>query len=482
MFPSTSFFPHFFVRGCRASFKALALDTSCLNQLAVLFGKSIGLDLDAKTPENPKPRKRIFPTSVVFWAFLSQVLSPECSCREALRKVAALLKWKQNRVIDPETSGYCQARTRLPLSLLQEVGERAKSALERMTPMAGLWLGRVVKIIDGSTITTPDTQANQRRWPQPSSQKKGCGFPMIRLVGLFSLASGALLKMVADTYLTSENNLFRRLLQALEEGDVVLADRNFCSYSNLTALMARKVDTVMRMHQSRSPDFRKGKRLGKNQRLVTWKKPPRKPCLLSQEEFAALPAQITLRMLRLHIQAPGIRTRTLVLVCTLLDAKAYPPSALAELYRRRWGVELSFREIKITLKMDVLRCLSPAMIEKELAMHWIAYNFLRTLMLEASICYHVPLDRISFKGTADTLRQWIPVIAAVGIKRRSTFIATMLEAIASDQVPLRPNRREPRAVKRRPKAFQVLSKPRHYMRELPHRNHFYKKSAKTRSA
>jgi hypothetical protein len=171
-------------------------------------------------------------------------------------------------------------------------------------------------------------------------------------------------------------------------------------------------------------------------------------------------------------------------VSTLLDSKLYPCQALAELYRRRWAIELFFRDIKTTMNMEILRCQSPAMIEKELAMHIIAYNLLRTLMLEASICYHVPLDRISFKGTVDTLRQWSPIIASLQSKpkRQSSLIAAMLWVIASDQVPLRPNRREPRAVKRRPKPFQLLNKPRHKMKDTPHSNKFYAKQAKKRRA
>jgi len=240
----------------------------------------------------------------------------------------------------------------------------------------------------------------------------------------------------------------------------------------------------MRMHQSRPADFRKGKALGKNHRLICWQKPTKKPRAMRQEQFDLLPAQITLRMLRLHISAPGFRTRTIVLVTTLLDTKLYPPEALFELYRRRWAIELFLRDIKTTMKMDVLRCKSPAMVQRELAMHCIAYNLIRTLMLEASICYHVALDRISFKGTVDTLRQWAPVIARLQAKakRRSALINALLLVIATDPVPLRPNRREPRAVKRRPKPFQLLNKLRHRMKDTPHRDKFYTRRPKKNRA
>jgi hypothetical protein len=484
MFNPTPFFPDFSLPRRRTRSVLQDAAAASLDQLSDLFNKSIGPELYAKTSAGPKSRQRIFTLPIIFWAFLSQILSPKSSCRQALRKVCALFELKHHRHIDPDTSAYCQARLRLPLALLDKIGLRVAALLQKMTPDSNLWCQRVVKVVDGTTLSMPDTPANQESWPQPSSQKEGCGFPLMRLVGLFCLSSGALLKTATDSFFSNENNLLGELFEFLDRGDVLLADRNFCSYGNLATLLAKGIDAVMRMHQSRPADFRKGKALGKNHRLITWLKPRKKPGAMSQQQFDSLPEQINLRMLRLHISAPGFRTRTIVLVSTLLDSKLYPCQALAELYRRRWAIELFFRDIKTTMNMEILRCQSPAMIEKELAMHIIAYNLLRTLMLEASICYHVPLDRISFKGTVDTLRQWSPIIASLQSKpkRQSSLIAAMLWVIASDQVPLRPNRREPRAVKRRPKPFQLLNKPRHKMKDTPHSNKFYPKQAKKRRA
>lgn len=477
---STPFFPKFSTAVRPLPGKLQELGGASLSHLAALFQQRVGPHLLAQARSGPNSRERIFSVPVTFWAFLSQILSPNSSCREAVRKVGALLHLEHSRQMDQDTSAYCQARLRLPLELLKTIGLRIANGLENMSSLAGLWQGRVVKIADGTTLSMPDTGANQKRWPQPNSQKAGCGFPMIRLVGLFSLASGGLLQTLTDTFFSNENKLFERLFKFLDPGDVVLTDRNFCSYGNISALLNKKVDVVMRMHQSRPADFRKGKALGKNHRLIRWQKPIKKPRAMSQEQFDLLPAQITLRMLRLHISAPGFRTRNLVLVTTLLDTKLYPPESLTELYRRRWEIELFFRDIKTTMKMEVLRCKSPTMIERELAMHWIAYNLIRTLMLEASLCYHVALHRLSFKGTVDTLRQWAPVIAATKAKskRRSALINALLWVIATDQIPLRPNRREPRAVKRRPKPFQLLNQPRHRLKDTPHRNKFYTRRAK----
>jgi len=484
MFNPTPFFPNFSIP--RRSTRSVLQDaaTASLDQLSNLFDKHIGPELYAKASAGPHSRERIFTLPIIFWAFLSQILSPKSSCREALRKICALFELRHHRQIDPDTSAYGQARLRLPVALLYKIALRVAVALQRMSPGSNLWCQRVVKVVDGTTLSMPDTLANQKRWPQPSSQKKGCGFPLMRLVGLFCLSSGALLQTATASFFSNENNLVHRLFAFLERGDVLLADRNFCSYGNLAALLAKGVDAVMRMHQSRPADFRKGKALGKNHRLITWLKPVKKPRAMSQQDFDALPSQINLRMLRLHISAPGFRTRTIVLVSTLLEPKLYPCEALAELYRRRWAIELFFRDIKTTMNMEFLRCQSPVMIEKELAMHIIAYNLVRTLMLEASICYQVPLDRISFKGTVDTLRQWSPIIASLQAKpkRQSSLIAAMLRVIALDQVPLRPNRREPRAVKRRPKAFQLLNKPRYQMKDTPHRDKSYIRKAKKRCA
>jgi len=230
---STPFFPQFKPAVLPVRAKVQELATASLDHLAALFQDRIGPHLLAPASRGPNSRQRIFSTAVTFWAFLSQILSPNSSCREAVRRVAALWHFVHNRQIDSDTGAYCQARVRLPLALLDKVGRRVANALENMTPMANLWLGRVVKVVDGSTLSMPDTAANQKRWPQPNSQKEGCGFPMIRLVGLFSLASGALLQTVTDSFFSNENNLFARLLKFLDAGDVLLADRNFCSYGNL---------------------------------------------------------------------------------------------------------------------------------------------------------------------------------------------------------------------------------------------------------
>ncbi len=332
-------------------------------------------------------------------------------------------------------------------------------------------------------ISMPDTEANQNVWPQSTSQKPGLGFPLMKLVGLFSLSSGALLDHAVGNLQVHENQLFRKMENRFERGDVVLADRGFCSYTALASLCERGVDSVMRMHSARKVDFRKGRRLGNDDRIVRWKKPHpyQRPQGYNKEEFDALAETLEVRIIRLQVAASGFRTKTVTLVTTLLDALIYPADAIRELYGKRWTVELHFHQIKTIMALDVLRCKSPEMIERELLIHLIAYNMVRVLMQRSAHLHRVSLTRISFKGTLDTARHFANVIhaAAHTPRHQQKLIDQMLSIIASDLVPERLTRSEPRAKKRRPKNYQLLTKSRHLMGHLPHRNRPGKSNPKT---
>jgi hypothetical protein len=372
-----------------------------------------------------------------------------------------------------DTSAYCQARGRLDETVLQQIGSDVAEQLQRQVTNRQLWLGRRVKIVDGTGLSMPDTAANQRQWPQSSGQQPGCGFPLLKVVGLFCLHSGALLQLVHDDIHHHEIMLARRLWPWLEAGEILLADRGFCSFLDIAQLLGRGVDCLMRLHQGRGkPDFRRGRRLGKNDRLVVWRKPPQRLPHWSKEDYDRLPATLPLRLVRFEITVPGFRSQQVVLTTTLLDPKLYPTHELEKLYFRRWNVELHFRQIKTMLGMDVLRCLTPSMVLKELAMHRIAYNLIRAVMQRAALTYDVDLERISFKGSLDSLHHFADAIYATHRKPRKQALLfdALLRTIASDLVPLRPNRCEPRARKRRPKNYQFLTKPRHQMRTAPHRN------------
>lgn len=440
-----------------------AMQQACLCQLAKLCRPWIPTKLLRPAEAGTNSRRRHYPADLTFWAFLSQVMSPGSPCRETVRKVQAWYASRHRPIPDSGTSAYCQARARLPEETLQSIYQHTATELQRRTPSDQLWCNREVKVVDGTGVSMPDTPENQRVWPQSGNQRRGCGFPVAKLVGCFSLASGALLGWVEGTLRIHESRLFQKLFSLFCEGDIVLVDRGFCSFGAIADLLARGVDSVMRQHQARPIDWRKGKRLGKKDRLVTWEKPRQKPKGLTKRQWSKLPRTLTLRLLHIQVTVPGFRPESIVVVTTLTDPVAYPAEQLAELYLRRWSVELFFRDIKITLGLDVLRCQTPAMVRKEIIFHAIVYNLIRALMQQAACLYRVDLSRISFKGTVDTLRQWSDTFSAIHTKPReqSRLFNLLLMIIADDLVPYRPHRSEPRVRKRRPKNYRLMTRPRH---------------------
>ena len=438
--------------------------------LAGVIGRLIPKDGMIRLRTGTK-RRRVFTPVVTFWNFLAQTLSPGQACRETVQRVQAARGRRRQSAISSATGAYCRARHKLPIPLLASLWPSMASALDTRTPTTRLWLGLRVAVLDGSTLSMPDTPENQAEWPQPSTQKPGCGFPVMKLLAVFSLASGALHSIAIGSLHNAEHALLQTpsVETALAQFDVALGDRIFGSFVTFWRLMVAGRHGVFRMHQGRKIDWRKGKRIGPNDRVMTWIKPLKH----SWTGPNPLPESITVRVLRLTIAAPGFRTRMVVLVTDLLDPIRYPAHALAELYLARWRVELFLRDIKITLGMDILRCLTPSMILRELHMHLIAYNAIRSLMADAADWAPTSLDRISFKGTCDAIRQWAPDLAATalaGPSRYAKLLCLFFRTLAGNRVPWRPERSEPRAVKRRPKNYHLLTKSRHLMRNLPHRN------------
>jgi hypothetical protein len=417
-------------------------------------------------------RERLFSPTRVFWLFLSQMLSPDGSCREALQKFLAWLALAEGKKASPNTAAYCKARARLPLQAIQRAQDEVARTIQQSPLAQGRWRERHVKVVDGSGLSMPDTPENQAKYPQSKKRKPGCGFPEMRIVALFSLATGVLLHCVQASRYISERALFRQLWAYLESGDVVLADRGFCGFAEFFFLRQRGVDSVMRLHQRRSVGVRLVKQLGPGDALVLWTK--MKPCPkgFTPEQWAAVPDTLQVRHITFTVDIPGFRSQRITIATTLTNRRKFPPTAFAELYRRRWRIEIYLRDIKISLGMDVLRCLTPEMIEKELAMHFIAYNLIRATMLQAAHAAQRELDRISFKGTCQTLREWATVLAIARPRQRDSLRSAMLSAIARAPIPARPNRTEPRAKKRRPKNYQRLNKPRHEFKEIHHRSRY----------
>ena len=422
--------------------------------LAALFGCYFaGLLVPAS--KGAGSRRRDLPRVAVFWAFLGQVLRRGASCRWALTRLQADAASRGRQPPGDSTGAYCQARTSLPLPWLQALFAALSRWFEPRTP--GMWRGRTVRLIDGTGFSMPDTNKNRRRWPYAGGQKPGCGFPTGKLVGLFCLHTGRLLTFVEDGWKTHDLSLARRLLHCLHAGEVLVADRAYCGWLLLAQLMGGKVDFVIRLHQARLVRSRRYRSWRE-----TWKKPQRPPGQ-SRRAWENQPEELTVRLVRFRVHVRGFRTQRVMVVTSLLDETAFPDSAIAELYARRWQVELHYRQLKTNLTLDVLRGLSPRIIERELWMHAIAYNLVRALLVETALAHGVPVERLSFKGALDALQAWAER-ALSSRRNRSHARRTLLARLANDLVPLRPDRSEPRARKRRPKDHQLLNRPRHLMR------------------
>jgi hypothetical protein len=470
----TPYFPAFRARLAPLGRRAQQLRQQSLGHLELLLNPLLPPGLLSQADEGPNSRERIYSLRRTFFGFLYQVLNPQCACRQIVRQVQALFVLHNQGRVDEETSAYCQARKRLPLEVLQRLRVAAAAAGQKTAP---LWQGLQPKIIDGTTVSLPDTLKNQRAYPQSGTQKPGCGFPLMKLVGVFSLSTGVLLDYAKGNKHQSELRLFKGLLDQFKAGDLAIGDRGFCSYVLIGLLNGLGVPSLFRLHRSRPCDLRTGKRLGKNDRLLTWRKTSQRPPWLPQAWWKKIQDQLTVRVIRFNLWRPGYRTASVTLVTTLSDPHTYPAQDVAQLYARRWNIELWFRDIKTSMGMEVLRCKSPHMLHKELEMFFIAYNLIRCLMVQASASNDVALDRMSFKGTVDSVRQFSLAIAqARSKKKQNQLIIELLDVIARDQVPERPDRLEPRAVKRRPKPFHRLNRPRHLMKETPHRNNYRKRS------
>jgi len=388
---------------------------------------------DARRAEGVHFRDRLFSPLVTLWLFLSQVLSKDHSC---LTAVARFLAYRCRRGLAPcsaRTGSYCKARKRLPEGLLARLVRQTGRDLHGQAPPAWRWHGRAVKVVDGSSASMPDTPANQEAYPQPPGQKPGLGFPVARLVVVLSLACGAALDLAMGRSRgkqTGENALFRGLHACLDPGDVPLADRYCCSYFEIALLQQRRVDTVMRAHQCRHVDFRRGRRLGRDDHVVVWTKPQR-PEWMDAATYAALPETWTVREVRVRVVTPGFRTRRLVVATTLLDPVAVPRGELATLYRARWQAERDLRAIKQAPQMDVLRCKTPELVRKEVWAHLLVYNLIRATMAQAALQHHVLPRLLSFEGARQTLEAFRGVLLHATAEALPAVVQRLLAATAS---------------------------------------------------
>jgi hypothetical protein len=416
-------------------------------------------------------RDRIYTPMVTLWAFLSQsVASTASSCENAVSRVLADRVACRKSACSTDTNSYCQARARLPARVLVELTQETGQTLHQQAAEEWLWKGRRVHIVDGSTATMPDTPENQKEYPQSRGQKPGLGFPIVRMVVLLSLSVGAVLDCAVGPCrgkCTGEQSLFRRLWKTLKPGEIVLADRLFDAYRDIALLRKRGVDSLFGKKQSRSVDFRCGRRLAPNDHIVTWKRPQYdKNRFESKRVWKSLPKEMEIREVRVTVRRKGCRTRSVVIVTTLLDATVYSSDDLTNLFAERWHCELDLRSIKQSLGMHHLRCKTPEMIRKELWAHLLAYNLIRVRMAQAAAVSGVLPRRFSFTAAKNHLHNFtVHLQAAATVQEYQRLETEMLKAIAQCQVGNRPGRKEPRALKRRVQKYSYLTKPRNEARK-----------------
>lgn len=409
----------------------------------------------------PEHRERLFPPTETLSMFLAQALSADRSCQRAVNDVAVKRLTGGLSVCSTHTGAYCRARQRLPIEMVSTLAQFTGRAIAEHIPESWRWHGRPVRLVDGATVTMPDTLANQTVYPQPGSQKPGLGFPLCRLVGMICLSSGALLNAAMGHHQgkgCDEQALLRSILGSLESGDILLGDAYYATYFLLCTLQERGVDAVFEQQgaRRRNTDFRRGKRLGKRDHLIELAKPKIKPTWMSQTDYDQASDTITVR----EIAAGGK-----ILVTTLLCPKQTAKAELKDLYRSRWNVELDLRNIKTTLGMEILSCKTPDMALKEIWVYLLAYNLIRLLMAQAALLADILPRQISFKHT---IQLWISCNQYGTLDDNQ--LSGLFSLIAQQQVGNRPYRIEPRAVKRRPKPFPLLTKPRSEAREEIRKN------------
>jgi len=403
-------------------------------------------------------RERLYGPLTTVVLFIEQVLGADHSCQSVVAQGLSARVALGQTPCSLNTGPYCKARQRLAVGLVERLARQIGTRLLAAQSAPWLWRGRNVKLVDGTTVSMPDTPRNQNVFPQPRGQKPGLGFPIARLVGIVSLSCGAVLEWAVgpcEGKKTGETAMLWGLMDKLCRGDVIIADRCFAGYFGIARLRQRGVDVLIRQHQRRQTDFRRGRRLGKRDHVVTWARPQR-PSWMDQATYATMPELLVMRELRVA---------DLTLVTTLLDAEEISKLELVDLYGQRWQIELDFRSIKTVMQMEILRCKSPEMIHKEIAVHLLAYNLVRTVMAQAACVTNAFPRQLSFKATLQVLNAFEENLRFCPHARLTSRHGIVLASIGQVTLLDRPNRVEPRAVKRRPKPRKLMTEPRRVLRK-----------------
>ena len=431
-------------------------------QLSTCFTHFIPAQTLQPHSSGAQSRRRLFSKENTFWGFFAQILNADGGCTEVVRKFHAFAASQSMALPSSSSSAYCQARMKFEESDLESIlAHTSEQLAQRDTD--DLFQGRRVVVVDGTGVSMPDTPENQQEWPQTRAQKPGCGFPQAYICACFNLQTGSLLSYELGDKKSHELRMLRKQWNTFIPGDIFPGDKGFCSYYDVFKLVDKGVDSVITLARRTPVTSQEAEQvLGENDLLIYWPKPKwTNRASYSEDEWLAMPEKLALRQIKVEVNEPGFRTQSFYIVTTLTDSSIYSTKAIAGLYFQRWDVELFFRDIKTTMGMDILRCKSPSMIRKEL------------LMLQAADKADIPVRMISFKASIQALRQWEPLLKSkMNAQEQARLLSLLCDSIAVSVIHARPGRREPRCVKRRPKNFQRMTKPRHEMHEVPHRSKY----------
>lgn len=453
--------------GSRTSQAVQRVRAYTLGQLENAFDQWLPEDLFPKAAQKANSRDRHYTRWRTFWCSLWQNLNPEASCREVVRQLQALFHLEGGPKISEEDGAYCRARARLPLAQFPKALAATAKCADQLVPATNFLKARPIKLVDGSALTLlADNHKNRASYPPIQCQANQPSFPMMRFVVLFSLLSGTILAVTQGSLAVSELSLLAQLASHLAKGDIVIGDRGFGCYPVIALLQQSwGVDFIGRTTR-RIDARRRRQRLGRNDWLIQWKKGLTPSPWMSSAQWQGLPDLLTLRAIKGSLYQKGFRVRQVTIITTLLDPQAYPAQEILMAYLRRWHLEMCLDDIKTTLRLESLRSRSPEMAQKELYMRLIAHNLVRCTMAQAATDHGVPLERISFKGTLDALRQFSQAMAQAKSKnKREHLWIELLRTLAADLIPKRPGRREPRAIKRKKNRYPRLNGPRHKFRD-----------------
>jgi putative transposase len=412
----------------------------------------------------------IYSTAVMVWSFLGQILrdGKGASCQAAVARVVSFGQQQGTAIPTADTGDYCKARAKISEAALRELSREIASEVEEQAEASWLWKGKHPKLIDGFTFTMPDTLKNQAEYPQQKAQKPGVGQPIARAVAILSLATACVMDVAIGPYSgkeTGESALLRSMLKSLCKEDIAVLDRYYCSFMMIALSLSQGTHVCARRHHKRHTDFRRGKRLGKNDHIIVWTRPLR-PKWMDKETYAQIPERLELREIRYNIVIPGRRTKSIDVITTLTDPAEYTKEEIAELYGFRWNSELDIRSIKESLNLGHVRCKSPEMVRRELWTTLLGYNLIRTTAAGAGLTHNKQPRQISFTSTCQyVLASWMLMSCGlIDQAKVDDYCRQMLAQIAECVVANRPGRLEPRVVKRRPKPYKLMQKPRFELR------------------